>query len=62
MATLKRSILHVQVKASGWAERSEELTMSFRAVIMAIGPLEWEDKRRILRWAADLFSVDPKAL
>ncbi len=60
--TRKDGRVSVPVRDSGWIQTGEKLALCLAAAIAAIGPLEWDDKRRILRWCADVFGIDPKQL
>lgn len=49
----------VDVQASGWSVTAGKLCLALNASIQAIGPLSFDDKRRIIRWLCYLFGVDP---
>ncbi len=46
----------------GWKASADRLSASLRGTICALGPLEWEDKRKVLLWACDVFGINATQL
>ncbi len=52
----------VEVPNTGWIVSGQRLANALSVAVAAIGPLDFEDKRRLLRWLCDVFMVDPAKL
>ena len=46
----------------GYVEVAEAVSSALRAVTIALGGLEFEEKRKVLRYAAELHGIDPGKL
>jgi len=46
----------------GWATAAEQYAIALRAVIMALGALSFDAKRKVIRWACDAHEIDPTKL
>jgi len=46
----------------GWTLKAELLPEALRRVILALAPLDFEEKRQVLAWAAETHSIDPTKL
>lgn len=44
---------------TGGIEAAELLTDALRAVLLALVPLEFNERREVLRWAHEHYSIDP---
>lgn len=51
-------LVSVQIRPSGWIMSAAKLTVALGPAIAAIGPLEFDDKRRVIRWLCDVFGID----
>jgi hypothetical protein len=56
------TLVAVNIQRSGWLTTAARLTTALGPAIAAIGPLDYDDKRRVIRWLCDVFGIDPKAL
>ncbi len=57
---MKRTVL---VKTNpGWAAVAESMAIAVRACIMALGALNFDQKRKVIRWVCDAHEIDPAKL
>lgn len=54
----------LRVRSSeGWVRTADSLSSSLNAAIKALGgDLSFEDRRKLVRWLCDVYSIEPKAL
>lgn len=49
-------------RRKNWAIRANELGSALEIVVASVGPLDFADRRRVLRWACDAVDVSAKNL
>ncbi len=45
-----------------WKASADRLSGGLHGIICALGPLEWEDKRKVLLWACNVFAINATQL
>lgn len=53
---------YVEVERSGWGVTAKRYAIAIRATITALGSLDFEGKRRVIRFVCELFAIDPTRL
>ena len=54
--TAKKRAQHIRQVTDGSVS---VLTDAVHDVVLALQPLDFDDRRRVLRWAADYYMIDP---
>ncbi len=60
--TVQTTYSTLKAKRPGWAEKANVLGGALEAVVASVGPLDFDDKRMVMRWSCDALGISVKNL